>query len=232
MKQCRMCSQRLTRPGRLCRECERELQRAHPAGLAIGELPTAVTSSETVRMTGGSEWLTRLRSPVAVVALAFAIGVAASVAMEMNERPDAGGAHRSVMLGAAVRQTSIVSPGAAAVVYAPAVPVAASATVEVTSATARSKIATRGATVARAAAPIATAAVVDASRVTDAAPASSQSESVPVLDDAGMLADALARCAEAPFLARPDCEERARARYCDATSPLPQCLPSTREYGQ
>jgi hypothetical protein len=47
-----------------------------------------------------------------------------------------------------------------------------------------------------------------------------------------MLADALARCGEERFLARPDCEQRARARYCDAASALPQCMPATREYGQ
>jgi len=57
MKQCRMCSQRLTRPGRLCRECEHELQRARHVGLAIGELAPAVTCSEAVRMAGGSEWV-------------------------------------------------------------------------------------------------------------------------------------------------------------------------------
>jgi len=226
-----MCSQRLTRPGRLCRECECELQRVRHAELAIGELPPPVTSSEAVRMAGGSEWVARLRSPVAIVALAFAIGVAASVAMQMNEGAEAGGVHQSVMLGAAARETAIVSPGAAATAYAPTVPVAASATVEVTSAPARANAATHEPMAARTAPPIRTAAV-HASRATDSAPPPRESESVPVQDGARALADALAHCGEEPFLARPDCEERARARYCDAASPLPQCMPATREYGQ
>jgi hypothetical protein len=44
--------------------------------------------------------------------------------------------------------------------------------------------------------------------------------------------DALARCGQEPYFARLVCEERARRRFCDGASDLPQCASAPlREYG-
>ena len=66
-----MCSQRLTRPGRLCRECERELDRERAAadGLAaVVELPDSAGGLEVARFGA-------LRSRSVALAAAFAIGI-------------------------------------------------------------------------------------------------------------------------------------------------------------
>ena len=233
MKQCRMCSQRLTRPGRLCRECERELSRARYVGLSAGEPPLVAALPETLPM-AGNEWLAHVRAPASVVAIAFAFGVAATVTLQVIEHSEAAVAHDSVMLGsqaASVRQVSIVSPGAASAhVASEPVQVDASATVDVTSAPVSARPAKRAVNTTRAAAPMQTA--VSAHAVVNA-PVAADSTPVPAHVDAGAaLDDALGRCGEEPFLARPDCEQRARARYCDAMSSLPRCMPATRDYGQ
>ena len=75
---CRMCSQRLPRPGRLCRECEQELELARLArpqgGLAQGSRP------EELLLIGASPWLRMPSRPVVVVA-AFAVGLSAAAAI-------------------------------------------------------------------------------------------------------------------------------------------------------
>ena len=160
MKQCRMCSQRLTRPGRLCRECERELSRARYVGLSAGEPPLVAALSETLPM-AGNEWLAHVRAPASVVAIAFAFGVAATVTLQVIEHSEAAVAHDSVMLGshaASVRQVSIVSPGtASANASSEPVPVDASATVDVTSAPVSTRPPKRTVGVTRVAAPVQTA---------------------------------------------------------------------------
>jgi len=233
MKQCRMCSQRLTRPGRLCRECERELSRARYVGLSAGEPPLVAALPETSPM-AGNEWLAHVRAPASVVAIAFAFGVAATVTLQVIEHSEAAVAHDSVMLGshaASVRQVSIVSPGtASANASSEPVPVDASATVDVTSAPVSTRPAKRTVGGTRVAAPVQTA---DSTHALLNVPAAADSPPAPAHVDAGAaLDDALARCGEEPFLARPDCEQRARARYCDATNSLPRCMPATRDYGQ
>jgi len=233
MKQCRMCSQRLTRPGRLCRECERELSRARYVGLSAGEPPLVAALPETLPM-AGNEWLAHVREPASVVAIAFAFGVAATVTLQVIEHSEAAVAHDSVMLGshaASVRQVSIVSPGtASANASSEPVPVDASATVDVTSAPVSTRPPKRTVGGTRVAAPVQTA---DSTHALLNVPAAAVSAPAPAHVDAGAaLDDALARCGEEPFLARPDCEQRARARYCDATNSLPRCMPATRDYGQ
>ena len=230
MKHCRLCSQRLTRPGRLCRECECELARARYAGLPIGELAPAVTSADTSRMAGG-EWLRRARAPGSMVAIAFAIGIAATVTLQLVERSEAAVAGASVMLGsqfAPPREVSIVSPGAAAAqADLQPVPVAAGATVDVRSGPLPAKPATHEKARVASATPIHGASVEQ-----PATPPASESVAAPARDAGAALGEALARCGDGPFLARPDFEERARARYCEAATPLPQCVAREREYGQ
>lgn len=233
MMQCRMCSQRLTRPGKLCRECERELQRAQYAGLAIGDLAPVVTASETSRMAGG---IARLRAPGPVVAVAFAIGVAATVTLHVVDNSEAAATHGSVMLdphARGVRQVSIVSAGAASAQGASqAVPVAASATVNVSSPAATANASPTPAPV-RVRAPASTQ--VAAVQAPVEAPANGEvpvHAKVAASDPKEALGEALARCGDEPFLARPACEERARGRYCDGAAWQPQCARPTRDYGQ
>ena len=75
---CRMCSQRLPRPGRLCRECEQELNLARSArpqgGFAQGPRP------DELLLIGASPWLRMPSRPVVVVA-AFAVGLSAAAAV-------------------------------------------------------------------------------------------------------------------------------------------------------
>jgi len=161
-------------------------------------------------------------------------GVAATVTLQVIEHSEAAVAHDSVMLGshaASVRQVSIVSPGtASADASSEPVPVDASATVDVTSAPVSTRPPKRTVGVTRVAAPVQTA---DSTHALLNVPAAADSAPAPAHVDAGAaLDDALARCGEEPFLARPDCEQRARARYCDATNSLPRCMPATRDYGQ
>jgi hypothetical protein len=70
-----MCSQRLPRPGRLCRECEQELELARSArpqgGFAQGPRP------DELLLIGASPWLRMPSRPVVVVA-AFAVGLSAA----------------------------------------------------------------------------------------------------------------------------------------------------------
>ena len=230
MKHCRLCSQRLTRPGRLCRECECELARTRYAGTPAGELAPAFAAAETSRMAGG-EWLRRARAPGSIVAIAFATGIAAAVTLQVVERSEAAVAGTSVMLGSqagSLRQTSIVSAGAAASAQgSEPVPVAASATVDVRSGPAPAKRATHPAAHATAATPVQMGSVEQPGEST-----SSGNVAAPAPDASGALGEALARCGDEPFLARPDCEQRVRARYCDAAAPLPQCVAREREYGQ
>jgi hypothetical protein len=92
---CRMCSQQLTSPGRLCRECERELERARRADLVAGELAEVVTRSHAANARTG--WTTKLRAPRHVIALAFCVGVAAAGSAGVVQHESSRTA-RSVML--------------------------------------------------------------------------------------------------------------------------------------
>ena len=77
MTKCRMCSQRLTRSGRLCRECERELDRERAAadGLAaVVELPDSAGVSPVPARFGAP----RTRTVALFAAFAIGTGIAAS----------------------------------------------------------------------------------------------------------------------------------------------------------
>ena len=68
MMRCRMCSQRLPRPGKLCRECERELDRARLAANTVAGLAPlgpafAPPTIEELPGEGASGARFRLRAP-------------------------------------------------------------------------------------------------------------------------------------------------------------------------
>jgi hypothetical protein len=92
---CRMCSQVLTRPGKLCRECERELERARRADFAVDELAEIVMRSDAGAPVRG--WSTKLRTPRNVIALAFCVGIAGAVSAAFVQH-DSSRTPRSVML--------------------------------------------------------------------------------------------------------------------------------------
>jgi hypothetical protein len=235
MTQCRMCSQRMTRPGKLCRECERELQRARYAGVSLGEIEP-VLAAEPSRMVAG-DWLARLRSPGSMIALAFAVGVAATVALHVVDNSEAAVTHGSVMLDArqlsGLRQVSIVSASAAADDSSPQ----AATVVPPMLTRASIPISVRAATSTSTHARVRTPAPVVAQAEASEAPRIAMHQAPPhaasaTLDPERALGDALARCGDEPFLGRPSCEQRARARYCDSAAPLAQCAVPVRDYGQ
>ena len=241
MMQCRMCSQRLTRPGRLCRECEHELKRAEHAGYSIGEA-SPLDALAQAQPLAGREWLARLRAPGSVVTVAFAVGIAGAVTLHLADRSEAAQPRGSVMLDlnpGKVRQVSIVSPGAVANAESQPVPVAAETTVGVSSQAATNAgnpaaSSTPGSSAARSRPrrPVQAAALEAREAPENAAATTERPAMAPAPDASAAFGDALARCVDEPFLQRPACQERARARYCDAASPLPGCVPPPREYGQ
>jgi hypothetical protein len=93
---CRLCSQQLPRPGRLCRECERELERARHADVVVGDLAAVVTRTNA-DANARSGWTTKLRAPRNVIALAFCVGVAGAGSAVFVQH-DSSRTHRSVML--------------------------------------------------------------------------------------------------------------------------------------
>ena len=252
MTHCRMCSQRLTRPGRLCRECERELSRARMAGLSL-EPSGSPATDEAPRMAmtvtahdrGGRAWL-RGRAPVVVGALA--IGAAIAATLHASQRFDAADAPRSVMLE---RDLSDLRPRAFAPVTTPAAsveraassgpparaaPIEASAVRVVAVETppnavapnAKPRVVRIASVTANAAAAIEPVAQVEPAE-RGAAPAIAHARSY---DRVLAFSDALARCGEETFFARLVCEERARSRFCNGAGDLPQCASAPpRDYG-
>jgi hypothetical protein len=226
MMQCRMCSQRLPRPGRLCRECDRELERARYAGVSIGELAPALASADASRM-AASGWRARVRSPGPVIAAAFFVGLVAAIALHVVDKSEAAVTHVSVM------PDTHASPGLRRVSIGDALPVTgtgatqasppALAPVSKIAIPVRSPVPREAATAPHDAndAPAQIALAAPAPRETNAA-----------AEPAGMLADALAQCGGERFLARPACEERARARYCGDAAASAQCATPERDHGQ
>jgi hypothetical protein len=103
-----MCSQRLTRPGRLCRECESELDRERLAAASVGDLEGSLIPLEVPRTpeTGTQPgWQTRSRPLLA--ALAFSIGLASVATLYVAQRSTTSPAGDSVMLD---RDVSNVRP--------------------------------------------------------------------------------------------------------------------------
>jgi hypothetical protein len=220
----------MTRPGRLCRECERELQRARYAGVSLGEIEPTLAAAEASRVVA-NDWLARLRTPGSAIAVAFAIGVSATVALHIANSSEAAMTHGSVMLDAQqvshLRQVSVVSASAAA---DDANPQATSAVEPVRLTAAKSS--TPGTRV-RVATAVPAIAQAEAGEEPRALPQQVEAHAAPpTLDASHALGDALAQCGGEPFLARPSCEQQARARYCDSAAPLPQCIVPARDYGQ
>lgn len=101
MTQCRMCSQRLTRPGKLCRECERELDRARFAGVShddMAALAPIIDASRIAASTSDGGRLARMRQRGSVIAMAFTIGLVGAAGLHLAQRSTASVTPRSVML--------------------------------------------------------------------------------------------------------------------------------------
>ena len=84
MMKCRMCSQRLTQPGKLCRECESELESARTAA-AAGALSPAVPLLEAnpLEALDADGARGRWRSRPAMLVAAFAAGIAAAAVVHV-----------------------------------------------------------------------------------------------------------------------------------------------------
>jgi hypothetical protein len=250
MTHCRMCSQRLTRSGRLCRECERELTRARMAGIPI-EPPASPATSEVARiaMTANGAASTRLLGRAPVIVAVLSIGAAVAATFHIAGRSDAAVAPRSVMLErdlSDLRPRTFVPVAARAAVSEPRAasePPAPRAAME--------SSALRAAAVASEAAPntlpgnprprvvrISSVGGNAAASIEQAAPVAAERAPSPASAPASRydrvlaFSDSLARCAEESFFARLVCEERARSRFCNGASDLPQCAPAPpRDYG-
>jgi hypothetical protein len=247
--QCRMCSQRLTRPGRLCRECDQELARARALAAAGDGL------SPVAPLTGASTFddllvsAARLTSPPGVVVVAFVVGIVAAIAVYSVERSHASGSGESVMID---RDLSKVRPREyrtrPSVGFTESAPqsqpqgqvsddVRAARTVSARGTVARAserRSTVVFSTVASNAISVPANAEVANDRPERAvsAPAESAGEGY---DRVLGLADALETCSHQPIFARVACEHRARGRYCDdpGASQIPQCADRPpRDYGQ
>ena len=251
--QCRMCSQRLTRPGRLCRECDRELARARSLtasteGLAAMALPLDEDASQPEdRFT----WTSRLASRPAAVAAAFVVGTMIAVALYAVEHARANS--ESVMIG---RDLSAVQPIERPIAAARFDAAHASAGAQPAGSDAQGQgsdvaSAERAAPTQRSAARTAerqtpvvlTTPVSNTQATTDASKDDASSTRVAVAsvtsrhhyDRVLGLADALDTCAEQPLFSRIECEQRARGHFCNAPggSEIPQCAERPlRDYGQ
>jgi hypothetical protein len=202
-----MCSQRLPRPGKLCRECERELDRARlaantVAGLAPLGPPLAAPAVEM--LPADPAWPARLRSRASIaIAAAFAVGFAGAIVLYVGQGSAASAGDASVMLD---RDVSAVKPRQ----FAPrtAAPAVSAATAE-----------PRRSPVKRSSSEPPPVSVVVARAKGDETPR--------VLDRVLELSDALAHCASETYFERIVCEQRARSRYCDGANRMPQCAEET-----
>jgi hypothetical protein len=107
MMKCRLCSQRLTRPGKLCRECEHERARAEEGATPIEGLESVIAADARVAEArhGG-----RIRARN-VVLLAFCTGALGAGILRLVLH-DGRGEARSVMLDAALQAPASVAPNA------------------------------------------------------------------------------------------------------------------------
>jgi len=215
MMQCRMCSQRLTRPGKVCRECERELERARHAAASVEGLGTAMPEIEPdqlVPVSALAAWQRRgVRVPLAVAA--FALGIGATAGVYTMQRT--AGADESVMLD---RDVTRVQPR-----------------VLPSRATRAERDGDELRGTARAVNVLPAVQLREAPKRRFVAVTSQPASEEPVRFDRVLaLSDALAQCAPESFFSRLACEQRARARYCDgAAGRLPQCPEEVpRDHGQ
>ncbi len=253
MMQCRMCSQRMTRPGKLCRECERELDRARFAGASVGELGAAVALIDASRMAGtgdGAGRLARLRSRGPVIAFAFTIGLAGAAALHVAQRSSAAVTPGSVMLDRDISRVHARSfmpvsghaTGNAPVEDARAAQAGAPALSEPRTPASSADDSPRTSSphrVTRSIRPTSTAENARRQRNPSGQPLSpvrevpprttavttvASSDAPATYDRVLAYSDALAHCGEKTFFPRIACEQRARIRYCDgAVAQLPRC---------
>lgn len=217
MMQCRMCSQRLTRPGKLCRECEHELDRARYSGMSIDALVAQSGGGEASRLAEPG-WLSRVRSPGTIVAVAFAIGVGSAGLLRIVEMQSPTAPAHSVMpdvdAPSLLRDVAFDAP------------------------TPKSRVAPRRHETTLAHAAVTVPDPVTVIAVTQSAPTAiafhATSARVASVSSPGAELDAaLAHCNEERFFARPGCRQRARARYCAGdASELAQCATPARDYGE
>src|SRR4051812_44097967 len=95
---CRMCSQRLPRPGKLCRECELEVNLSRSTATTLGGVVAPDPHvDETLPMPGVVGWAARLPRPT-VIAAAFAVGLTVAAAVYVVNGWSGLGTGRSVMI--------------------------------------------------------------------------------------------------------------------------------------
>jgi len=248
--QCRMCSQRLTRPGKLCRECDQELARARATAAPADRLSSVsslIQASDAAREDRPA-WTARLGSRPALVAAAVVVSIGAAIALYSVERSPALGSAASVMID---RDLSNVRPRERATPRGTgqeerSAPIEHQAHPSDAVAAQRPVQPQRGA----AGATERRATVVFTTVASNAPPATARSDESPPpvaaiapprepagdgLDRVLGLADALETCSHQPIFARVACEYRARARYCEEPggSQIPQCADRPpRDYGQ
>jgi len=262
MTQCRMCSQRLTGPGKLCRDCEREIERARMAGVSVDEWSAVplIDASRVAPTEEGAGRLGRRHSRGSMIAAAFTVGLIGAMAFDIALRSDAAAVPGSVMLdrdisGLHARSFMPASahPSELAGTTASSNAVAGIAErTEQRTQTASGDDLSRPAAQHRVTLPAKSTSTADDSRgrpgapdrsaatARDAQPAavavatSASGEPSAGYDRVLAFSDALARCGDATFFARIACEARARTRYCDrAASQLPQCAEEfPRDHGQ
>ena len=238
MMRCRMCSQRLTRPGRLCRECEHELDRSRAAA-SVDTLSSAMPLIDATRaVEPASGWSARLRTRPVMLAVAFAVGVAGAATFHLTQPTGGPGGGSSVMLD---RDLTRVTPRSTRTV-APAVPppTSASGGVERAASPPRAEVGrariegeTPGAgrrrvvQVAESGTPVMLA--VTGATVPTASPAAPAP-----FDRVLALSHAIDACAKESLFDRIACEQHARTRYCAGIeSQVPQCgAMSPRDHGK
>jgi hypothetical protein len=248
--QCRMCSQRLTRPGKLCRECDQELARARAAAASAENLSSVSPLIEAPEAANEDRlaWTAHAGSRPALVAAAFVVGIAAAVALYSMERSRASGSGVSVMIDrdlSSIRPRDLAMPRGTNL-DARAAKTENQAQAGDTAAPQRPVPGPRGA----ARAPERRTTVVFSTVAGNARSATPSADepppAVPAIaaapesasdgfDRVLGLADALENCSHQPIFARVACEYRARARYCEASgaSQIPQCADRPpRDYGQ
>jgi hypothetical protein len=261
MTQCRMCSQRLTGAGKVCRECERELESARFAGVSVDALAAAVPLIDASRVAGtedGAGRFGRRYSRGSMIAAAFSVGLVGAIALHLAQRSNAApgsvmldrdisGLHARSFMPASVHSSELAGAGPSSNAVAGVAERTESRT-QTSSGDDRSRLPVQH----RVTVPFKSTSTADdgrghpgarersAATVRDAQPAAvAVATEAPGEPSAGYdrvlaFSDALARCGDATFFTRIACEERARMRYCDgAASPLPQCAEEfPRDHGQ
>jgi hypothetical protein len=244
MTHCRMCSQRLPRPGRLCRECERELDRARAIAASVDTLSPAMPLVDVAQLAneppGG--WSAQLRSRPTVVVGAFAVGIAAAIAFYVVDLSHASAPGASVMID---RDLTNVRPRERRAVTPP-LPAEPVQRAVGTQSLPAEQVVRVTATPRNAVVPVARTPTMVAAATTNASPVPAASQptmtaAAPAREEAASydrvlgLADALETCSHETLFARVACEHHARARFCEAAGApqIPQCAERpAREYGQ